>query len=367
MNSWLEKTDNNTKNKGFLQSRLGWDKIFSHPIPKHANNATYTLGGMLLVLGIVQGITGVVLQQFYHPHPVSPGAYEALIQIVSRFDLSFVRNIHYWGAQFMIIITLLHMMRVFISGSYKKPREMQWLAGIGLLALLFAFTFTGTVLKWDQEAIEALGHQVELGNTIGAIGSFFTTQFAPSVPLLTRLYASHVTVIPILTLPVLALHLALIRLLGLSSPKILKQHEQQLGYLNTDTHSGSEPEQAKVPFSSHVKRMLVYGIAVTIIVIILSVILPAPLSMKGVEGIEITKPPWYLLWMFPLEDLFGLGVIPYVSAIIIIGLAAVPLIDRKEVTEPAKRKAMIIGMFVLIAIFVGLVITGAVTPVGEHL
>ncbi|HEX9318414.1 MAG TPA: cytochrome b N-terminal domain-containing protein [Nitrososphaeraceae archaeon] len=367
MNSWLEKIDNNTKNNGFLQSRLGWNKIFSHPIPKHANNATYTLGGMLLVLGIVQGITGVILQQFYHPHPVSPGAYEALIQIVSRFDLSFVRNIHYWGAQFMIIITLLHMMRVFITGSYKKPREMQWLAGVGLLALSFAFTFTGTVLKWDQEAIEALGHQVELGNTIGAIGSFFTTQFAPSVPLLTRLYASHVTVIPILTLPVLALHLALIRLLGLSSPKILKQHEQQLRYLNTDHHSGSEPEQAKVLFSSHIKRMFVYGIAVTIIVIILSVILPAPLSMKGVEGIEITKPPWYLLWMFPLEDLFGLGVIPYASAIIIIGLAAVPLIDRKEVTEPAKRKAMIIGMLVLIAIFVGLMIAGAVTPVGEHL
>lgn len=113
--------------------------------------------------------------------------------------------------------------------------------------------------------------------------------------------------------------------------------------------------------------MLVYGTAVTVIVMILSVMLPAPLSMRGVEGIEITKPPWYLLWMFPLEDLFGLGVIPYVSAIIIILLAAVPLVDRKEVTEPARRKAMIIGMFVLVAIFVGLMIAGAITPVGKHL
>lgn len=222
MISWLEKIEKNNKVKAFLQSRVGWDKIFSHPIPKYANNATYTLGGMLLVLGIVQGITGVVLQQFYHPHPTAPGAYEALLQIVSRNDLSFVRNLHYWGAQFMIIIALLHMVRVFISGSYKKPREIQWLAGVGLLALLFAFTFTGSVLKWDQEAVEALGHQVELGNTIGAIGSFFTIQFAPTIPLLTRLYASHVTVIPVLVLPVLALHLALIRLLGVSSPKTLK-------------------------------------------------------------------------------------------------------------------------------------------------
>ena len=132
------------------------------------------------------------------------------------------------------------------------------------------------------------------------------------------------------------------------------------------TNAQFESEE-KVPFSSHVKRMLVYGTAVTVIAIILSVILPAPLSMPGVQGIEITKPPWYLLWMFPLEDLFGLGIIPYISSVIIIILAAVPLIDRKEVTEPSKRKPMIIGMFILIAIFVGLMIAGAITPVGEHL
>ncbi len=71
--------------------------------------------------------------------------------------------------------------------------------------------------------------------------------------------------------------------------------------------------------------------------------------------------------MFPLEDLFGLGVIPYVSAIIIIGLAAIPLVDRKEVTEPVKRKVMIIGMFVLLAIFVSLIIAGAIAPLAEHL
>lgn len=343
----------------FLQSRIGWDKIFSHPIPKHANNATYTLGGMLLVLGVVQGITGVILQQFYHPHPSPPGAYESVVQIASIIDLAFVRNLHYWGAQFMVVIALLHMIRVFVSGSYKKPREMQWLAGVGLLVLLFAFTFTGTVLKWDQEAVEALGHQTELAGAMGTLGSFFTSQFTPTVPLLTRLYASHVTLIPMLALPVLALHLALIRLLGISSPKTIK------GQDNATTTATCIEE--KVPFSTHVKRMLVYGAAVTIIAVILSVILPAPLTMRGIEGIEVTKPPWYLLWMFPLEDLFGLGVIPYVSGIIVIVLAAIPLVDRKQVTDPRKRKTMIIGMFVLISIFIALMIAGAIAPIGEHL
>jgi quinol-cytochrome oxidoreductase complex cytochrome b subunit len=355
----LEKINKKNKDKieTFLQTRIGWDKIFSHPIPKHANNVTYTLGGMLLVLGIVQGITGVILQQFYHPHPSSPGAFDSIVQIASTAHLSFVRNLHYWGAQFMVVITLLHMIRVFISGSYKKPREIQWLAGVGLLILLFAFTFTGTILKWDQEAVEALGHQVELGGAIGAIGSFFTTQFTSIVPLLTRLYASHVTVIPVLALPVLALHLALIRLLGISSPKV---EDPRLA-------PAANSIEENVPFSTHVKRMLVYGAAVTIIAIILSIISSAPLTMRGIEGIEVTKPPWYLLWMFPLEDVFGLGVIPYVSGIIVIILAAIPLVDRKQVTDPRKRKAMIIGMFVLIAIFISLMIAGAIAPIEEHL
>lgn len=345
----------NESGKGFLRTRLGWDRVFSHPIPKHANNFTYTLGGTLLVLRVVQGITGVILQQFYHPHPVELGAYDSLLEIVSRPDLAFVRNLHYWGAQFMVIIVLLHMVRVFISGSYKKPREVQWLAGVGLLALLFGFTFSGTILKWDQEAVEALGHQVEVAETMGALGSVFTSQLSPDIPLLVRLYAAHVTVIPILALPVLALHLALVRLLGISSPMV-RRGMQLIPVM-----------QEKVAFSTHVKRMLAYGIGNTIITIAVSSIVPATLTMRGIEGIEITKPPWYLLWIFPLEDAVGLGVIPFVNTIIMIILAAVPLVDRKADTDPRRRKAMIVAMFLLISIFIGLMIAGAVTPIAGHL
>jgi len=300
-------------------------------------------------------LTGVILQQFYHPHPTSSGAYDSMLYIISVPWISFVRNLHYWGAQLLVIITLLHMVRVFISGSYKKPREMQWLAGIGLLALLFGFTFTGTIMKWDQEAVEALGHQQELAQTISTLENLFTSQFAPDVPVLTRIVAAHVTVIPMLALPVLMLHLVLIRLLGMSGPKFVKNNKIV------------DAVERYVPFSTHVKRMLAYGTGAVVIAIILSLLLPAGLQMRGVEGIEDTKPPWYLLWIYPLEDIFGLSVIPYVSGIIIIILAAVPLVDRKEITEPRERKGMIIGMFVLIGIFAGLMIAGAALPIESHL
>lgn len=355
---------------GFLQTRLGWSRIFNHPIPAHANNITYTLGGTLLVLGIAQGITGIILQQFYHPHPTAPGAYESILEMMAAPGIAFVRNLHYWGAQLMIIIVLLHTVRVFISGSYKKPREIQWLAGVGLLVLLFALAFSGTVLKWDQESVEALGHQVEVSEMIGSLGSVLTSQFAPGVPLLTRLYAAHVTVIPILALPLVILHLILIRVLGVSAPVLRRKGDKggeslpKAGEAADDVVSTTA---TKVTFGSHVKRMLAYGAGAVAIAVILSLLIPAGLTMRGIEGIEITKPPWYLLWIFPLENTLGLGAVPIISIIIAVALAAVPLVDRKPDTDPRRRKAIMVAMSVLISIFVGLMVAGAMAPIAGHL
>ena len=74
------------------------------------------------------------------------------------------------------------MGRVFVTGSYKRPREANWLIGLGLLAITLGLVFTGTVLKWDQEGFEALGHNVEIGNLLGAFGFWFSPEFTPSLP-----------------------------------------------------------------------------------------------------------------------------------------------------------------------------------------
>jgi ubiquinol-cytochrome c reductase cytochrome b subunit len=348
--------DREEKERSLLQTRLGWNKIFDHPIPKHANDVTYTLGGTIIVLGIVQLITGVILQQFYIPDSSTiPGAYESVAQIAKSFDLMFVRNLHYWGAQFLLIIALLHMARVFISGAYKRPREIQWLAGVGLLVMLFAFSYTGTVLKWDQEATEALEHQIGTAKMMGPLGSFLTQGFAPNVSLLARLYAFHVTVIPALAIPILGLHLILVRLNGISVPKVVDRYKHLIPAV-----------QEKVPFSTHIIRMFVYGSAVTVLAIIISLLWSAPLYFKGIEGIEITKPPWFLLWLYPLENIFGVAAIAYTTGLVIILLAAVPLVDRKEITDPRKRKKMMKAMFALLFIFVGLMVAGSILPSMQH-
>ncbi len=332
------------KESSFLNSRLGWIRIFSHPVPKHANKFSYVLGGTLIILGIVQGITGVMLQQVYTPDPNLGGAYDSLLFITSSASFAFIRNLHYWGAQMMMTIAILHMIRVYISGSYKKPRELQWLAGVGLLVLLFGFSFSGSILKYDQEGVEALHEQQEFGEILGAVGSFFTSDLAPHVPLLTRVYASHVTVIPLITIPVLALHLILIRILGISSPKSNK------GELISDKTE---------PFSSHVKKMIMFGLGMTFIAVVLAMLLPADLGIRGTEGIEITKPPWYMMWAFGLDELSGFKTIPIVGAIAIALLSAVPLFDRTAQTDPRTRKIMMAGLIVFVSLFTMLAIFGA--------
>ena len=338
-----------------LNSRLGWDKLFSHKIPKHANNITYLLGGLTLVGIIIQGITGLILMQFYHPHPEIPGAYESIQFMMEQALVALVRSVHYWTSQVLILTVILHLIRVFIAGAYKRPRELQWLAGVGLLFLTFALAFTGTVLKWDQESVEALEHNVELAEGLGALGYWFLPQFAAGVPLLVRLYAAHVTLIPVLGLLVLGLHLFLIRVLGISGPK--KRIGGRIEGL----------EETMVPFSSHVWRMLGYGGVMTLVIVLVSIALPAPLGMRAVEGIEVTKPPWFLLFVVGVEDLLGLAVVPYLIGILSISLLAVPLLDRSDVTNPRQRKIVITAMFALLAVILLLMVYAAVSLPEVHL
>jgi len=170
-----------------LKERLGWSVILDHKVPKHSNDFGYCLGGLTLSAITVLVVTGVILEQFYHPAPEE--AYATIDFVITQVSGgAFVRNLHFWAAQFATVIVGLHMIRVLVAGAYKKPRELQWLVGAALLFLTGAFMFTGTVLKWDQEAVEGLGHNVELAEGLGALGYWFVPNFARDVPLLTRLF-----------------------------------------------------------------------------------------------------------------------------------------------------------------------------------
>src|SRR3990172_237780 len=179
----------------WLYERLGLQGI-AYVVPKHANSLPYILGGITLTGFIILIVTGIYLAQFYHPHPSE--AHDSVVYIVTGVFLGdLVRSVHFWTAQIVTVTVLLHMGRVLLTGAFKRPREVNWLVGLGLLAVNLVFIFTGSVLKFDQEGLEALQHNIEGAELIGVLGAWFSSEFSRSVPLLTRLFNAHVTILPL--------------------------------------------------------------------------------------------------------------------------------------------------------------------------
>lgn len=332
-----------------LKSRLGLPALLDHMIPKHANSPAYVLGGTVVVLGIVQGVTGVLVQQFYHPAEDAGAAYRSVQYIASVSLWNFVRNLHYWGAQLILVTVILHMVRVYISAAYKKPREFLWFSGVALLVVAWFLSFSGSVLKWDQEAVEALSHNLELTSYIGPLGYWFSPTFAPDVPLLIRLNSAHVTILPIIAVLVVGFHVYLIRTQGISNPK-------------TGT-----PHAAMVPFSTHVTRMILYGLIALGLTIVLAFVVQAPLSSLGNINIEVSKPDWYLLWVYSVENFWGLQVVPYILTPALILILIAPVLDRGPETDPRKRKLMMALLVIAVLLFVGLTASAALAPPQSHL
>ncbi|MDP9251157.1 MAG: cytochrome b N-terminal domain-containing protein, partial [Chloroflexota bacterium] len=179
-----------------IDERLGLSGL-AYPVPAHANGIGYILGGISFFGFLILVVTGVWLAQFYHPTPEA--ARESVVYIMNVAPAGdIVRGIHYWTANVVMATVLLHLGRIFVTGSYKRPREANWLIGLGLMASTLGLIFTGTVMKWDQEGYEALGHYVETGKLLGALGFWFSGDFEASLPLLGRLYVAHVVILPAL-------------------------------------------------------------------------------------------------------------------------------------------------------------------------
>jgi len=111
----------------------------------------YTLGSATLVLIILQLITGIFLTLLYVPSVKE--AWESL-NYVKQNDAfgSIVRGIHLWSAYILLFVIGLHMIRTFVAGSYKRPRELNWITGVGLFVLVLGMAITGAFLPWDQAA-----------------------------------------------------------------------------------------------------------------------------------------------------------------------------------------------------------------------
>ena len=339
-----------------IDDRLGITAL-KYPVPEHANNLAWSLGGVPAAALVILIVTGVILVQFYNPVP--EGANESVRHIVSdTWGGRFVRSVHFWAAQAMYVTALLHMLRVFFTGSYKKPREANWLIGVAMFGLVALGLFSGTVLKWDQEGFEALGHNIELGRLLGGAGMWFSPRFANHVSILVRLYGAHVVIIPGLIIMLLGLHALLVKRHKISPPPSLPTSE------SGEQAPATEPTE---PFTHHVRRILAFAITLLGLLGILAVLLPPAIGPSAVAGLEVTKPPWNFWWMFTLENWIGLPGILYGELTFFALLVILPFVDRNPNRYWRRRPvAMTIAIAMVLAI-IALTLLMAVTPATQHL
>ncbi len=196
-------------------------KILSKPVPKFALHWWYCLGGITLFLFVIQAITGIMLAFYYKPTPEAALASIQYIETQVRFG-SAIRAIHHWAANGMIVMCIAHMLRVFIMGVYKAPREMNWVSGFVLLILTLVFGFTGYLLPWDQTAYWASTVGTSIGGAIPIIGDlvlvFLRVGWDVTGETLSRFFALHVMVVPIITVVFMVAHFFMIRRQGIAKP-----------------------------------------------------------------------------------------------------------------------------------------------------
>jgi ubiquinol-cytochrome c reductase cytochrome b subunit len=206
----------------WLDERTGYRALMrealDEPVPGGARFA-YVWGSALTLTFVVQAVTGVLLMTVYQPSATS--AWSSVAHISYSVSWGWlVRGLHHYGAQAMVILLVMHIGQTAIYGAYKKPREMNWLFGIGLAGLTLGFALTGYLLPWDQKGYWATKVATNIAGTVPVIGNFTQRLLVGGADYghatLTRFYALHVAILPLGLLVLLGAHIALFRKHGVT-------------------------------------------------------------------------------------------------------------------------------------------------------
>lgn len=345
--------------KEWLDLRLGWwgfvRKNLEEPMPPGVG-WWQTLGNLLLTLLVFQFVTGIALSMFYTPSP--EGAYESVRHITNTAYLgSFVRGLHVWGSSAIVVVMVLHTLRVFFWGSYKKPRELTWVVGVLIFQVILAFSFTGYLLPWDQKAYWATVVGTRIASTIPFVGHEILILIRGGEEVgahtLTRFFAAHVMLLPALLLVLVALHLYLVRRHHIAGPVI--------------------PQRGKpVPFypTQLLKDAIVLLFGVGIVIYFAIAFPPSLEAIADPTGTDFSpRPEWYFLGLYELlkimpqgYEVFATVVIP---GLISIGMLLLPWLDRSKSRHPAARQ-WIIYMGLAVILLIGILTLKGILETPPH-
>jgi quinol-cytochrome oxidoreductase complex cytochrome b subunit len=188
----------------------------------------YALGSFSVIAYVVAAISGALLGFYYSPAAGAADgtpsvAYESITFIMTDLNFGFfLRSLHRWAAQVMVAAVFLHMLRVYFTGAYKEPRELNWIIGIILISLTMVFGYTGYLLPWDQLAFWAGQIGVEMSLSIPLIGEWVAQLlfggFTLTQSTLQRMYIIHVFLLPFIVTGLIAVHIGIVWMQGIAEP-----------------------------------------------------------------------------------------------------------------------------------------------------
>ena len=303
-----------------------------HPptIPAAQARWRYTLGtgGLAVFLFLVLLVTGILEMFYYIPQPDQA---TISIQTIANFVPygGLIRNLHFWGAQALVVILFIHLLRIAMTGAYTRPRRFNYLLGLILLLLTLALDFTGYILRWDQGTSWALVVGTNLIKTIPGVGSALYEFAIGGVQLgsaaLIRFYSWHTFGLTLAMIIVVVWHIFRIRRDGgiAVPPPALRQSDERISR-----------------FELVRREMLLMTIA-AILLMLLSIFWPAPITpplTSATTDLTNARAPWFFLWVQQLlkfGDPFLLGVV--VPLVILAILILIPYVFPKPADSELGR------------------------------
>ncbi|HUS19609.1 MAG TPA: cytochrome b N-terminal domain-containing protein [Terriglobales bacterium] len=337
----------------WLDHRTGIDKLMRlalhEPIPGGARWA-YVFGSGLLFLFMSQVITGVFLAFYYVPS--ADHAHTTVAYIAKEVNAgALIRSIHAYGSSAIVIVLIMHVFQTFFFGAYKGKRELLWVAGCVLFALMLGMSFTGYLLPWDQKAYFATTVGTNIISEVPLIGDFLKRLLRGGTEMgtltLSRFFVFHVFLLPASIFAALTAHVYLFRKAGPAGPYIEDPLEPKLP---------SEPFYPK-----QIVMDLIFAIALLTGLAILGNIHPMDLGPRAnpAETQYLPRPEWYYLpafqwlkyWQGPTA-VIGIMIIPALLGAMFVGL---PFYDKSKTRHPLKRP---ISISAFAAVFLGVVFLG---------
>jgi ubiquinol-cytochrome c reductase cytochrome b subunit len=310
---------------------------------------TFRMGFLTSLFFFIELFTGLILMVYYTPSPDK--AYTSIVNLMTNVPFGqFFRDMHRLGAEGMVIFTALHMIRTYMTGSYKKDRSFTWLTGVVLLGITLFLSFSGYLLPWDQLAYWA----VTIGTSMAEAAPLIGTQVnlvlrgAPDIAAngLLRFYLLHVVLLPLLAILVISIHYY----------KVSREHGISQPAKFTDEGNAS-PEKKKwaktrIDFLPDLFTGEIFWTALGLFLTILAVTLlgyHAPLEHVANPQVTPldTKAPWYFWWlqgMLKLGDKSLMGII--IPTVIIIVLIGIPYFDRNPYRS-MYRRPLAVGLGIL--------------------